>query len=247
MPRSEILDPKMKELISLLNLIGGALQYAGAEDARVILDENRIFNLGLDKQDIKNCLRYLSEQRIADAKITYAPTETKPMGGGIVYASHTSHRSDEYDRVEYIFSIDRKKIAPLLSQAAKLQVPKKDDARHLLENDVRRDYYYDGKRIEMSHETIYYKIFDIVFSHCDQQGFISYANIEKHLVRRGCPASTNAEVRNKRINNALRNKYTGLFRFAKINGNDFENRTLNGQPLIKLKRGEGVFLNNPPL
>jgi len=106
------------------------------------------------------------------------------------------------------------------------------------------DYFYNGKMIEMDQETIYHKIFDILFTSGDQDGFISYEDIEKELVKRGLLEIENKVARNKRISNAI-SKHQGLFRFARVNGKRFNNKTLSGKKLIEPKRGKGKKLNNP--
>ena len=107
------------------------------------------------------------------------------------------------------------------------------------------DYFYEGKRIDISRNTIYYDVFDILFLKCDQGGFLSYEDIEAELIKRGRPPLDNAGERNKRIQNAVTNKAQGFFKHAKINGKPMHNGTLDGKELIEIVRGMGLRLNNP--
>ncbi len=238
-----------KELARLLNLIGEALRYLKPDENKVVLPEIKILKEGLDKQDIKNCLKYLSDNGVARVDKGYAPVITKSTIGTL-YAEYSSVQTDEYSQVEYIFSINREKIKPLLFQGAKFQTKDRDvDKKRpsLIRKDSRGDYFYDGKRIEMSKETIYYNVFDVLYSECDQDGFLSYVDIETQLVKRGFAESRDEAARKKRINNALLNKQEGLFKFSKVNGKRLQNKTLDGQVLIRAIRGRGIQFNNPIL
>lgn len=115
----------------------------------------------------------------------------------------------------------------------------------LVTRDNRSSYFYDGKPIEMNKEAIYYKIFNALSLKSDQDGFLSYADIEVELVKQGLPGVEDDDIRNKRINNAILNKQQGLFRFAKVNGKTLKNKLPDGQRLIELIRGKGLKLNNP--
>ncbi len=123
--------------------------------------------------------------------------------------------------------------------------PEAETRRNLISRDKNGDYSYGGKRIEMNHETIYYQIFDILFTHCDQGGFLSYEDTEKELVKKDYPESQTESSRNKRIHNAIFNRQQGLFRFAKVNGKRLQNKIPDGRKLIDSIRGKGLKLNNP--
>ena len=116
--------------------------------------------------------------------------------------------------------------------------------QRLITHNGQGNYLYDGKLIEMGRETMYYKVFDTLFLRSDQDGFLSYADIEAELIKRGVSESESDEARNKRINNAILNRQQGLFRFAKVNGKSLKNKTKDGRPLIELRRGKGLQLNN---
>lgn len=109
------------------------------------------------------------------------------------------------------------------------------------------NYLCDGKRIEMGQKTIYYKIFDILYTYGDQDSSVSYEDIERELLKSGFPESKNEKARNKRIHNAILNEQQGLFRFAKVNGKRFRNQALDQKKLVEYIRGKGLKLNNPIL
>lgn len=123
---------------------------------------------------------------------------------------------------------------------------KDERALRLIERDGKGDYSYNGTRIEMGKETIYYQVFDALFSHADQQGFTSYERIENHLVECGREPIDEDGKRDKRILNALSDGQ-GLFRYAVVNGTPLKNRTLDGKLLIDIVRGKGLRLNNSKL
>jgi|SRR3989338_3957398 len=239
------------DMATFLGLIEDSLQYLKSVDNRVVLPEVNMLKKGLDKQGIKNCLKYLLENDIAQNEIGYAPEVTQSKKG-VGYATHTSMRTREYNQVDYILQVNRKKIIPLFEQARKLRDKQKsvgggNSGSRLVEKDVRGNYLYDGQKIEVSKEPMYYKAFDILLSNADQDGFLSYADIEKALVKSGVPEAENEKTRNKRINNVLKNEQDGFFRYAKVNGKSLKNKTLDGNLLIKVIRGKGLQLNNPKL
>lgn len=121
-----------------------------------------------------------------------------------------------------------------------------DKRARLIEKDGRGDFFYDGKRISISKDTIYYKVFDAIYSNADQDGFTSYETVEKYLVLCGCSSKESSGKRDKRVNNAI-SKKQGLFRYAKVQGKLLKNWTLDGKKLIEVLRGKGLILNNPSL
>lgn len=122
--------------------------------------------------------------------------------------------------------------------------PESGAPRHLIHKDARGDFYYDGRRIEMSQETIYYKVFDALYELGAHDGSVSYGEIEKHLIKLRVKAALNDKKRSKRIINAISERQ-GLFKFAKINGKKIPNVTKNGQELVEVVKGIGLKLNNP--
>ncbi|OHB23133.1 MAG: hypothetical protein A2939_01920 [Parcubacteria group bacterium RIFCSPLOWO2_01_FULL_48_18] len=118
---------------------------------------------------------------------------------------------------------------------------------YLIDRDSNGNYFYNGKRIEMNREAIYYKIFDALYLRGNQDGFLSYEDIENHLIKNGVSTSNTKAERNKRILNAITNKQQGLFRTAKVSGKGFLNKTPDGGKLIDPIRGDGLRLNNPKI
>ncbi|HEY4505802.1 MAG TPA: hypothetical protein VJG67_03885 [Candidatus Paceibacterota bacterium] len=234
------------KLATLLHLIEDSLLYLKPEENRVVLSEAKILKQGLDRQEIKSCLKYLSDNNFAQNEIAYASEETQSTNG-VIYATHTSTRTSKYSQVDYILHINRKKINPLILEAKKILIKTKvldKKYSHLIEKDTRGNYFYDGKKIEISKEPFYYIAFDTLFSDGDQDGFLSYKDFEKQFLKKDVVPAQDDLIRNKRINNALINGQNGFFRYAKINGKQLMNKTLDGKKLIEIIRGQGLRLNN---
>lgn len=145
-------------------------------------------------------------------------------------------------------------IASIISsgdESTPMQVVAQDASRNteklgrLIHKDAHGDFFYDGKRIEMSQGTIYYKVFDVLYEQADQRGFLSYEKIEKFLVNSGMEGIENVMGRNKRITNAM--GMTGLFNSAKVGGDRLKNETLDGRKLVEPVVGKGWKLNNPKI
>ena len=109
------------------------------------------------------------------------------------------------------------------------------------------DYFYDGKRIIVNRKRLYYDVFDILFLHSDQDGFLSYKEIDDYLIKQNRPLLDDEGKRNKRIQNAISNKGQGFFKYAKIGNRVMKNKTPDDRQLVELIRGEGLKLNNPAL
>jgi len=190
-------------------------------------DENRIFN---ERAEI---ISGLCRKQIIDFE-----EETKDT-----VRFTTTEKFDDFCR-----KIEKKYNALLKAErgkvVVKLPLRTAEKRKSLITRDKNGDYFYNGRRIEMSHETLYCQLFDILFLRCDQSGFISYEEIERELVKREYPESQTTYSRNKRINNAIFNKQQGLFRFAKVNSKRLQNKTPDGRTLIELVRGKGLKLNN---
>lgn len=114
----------------------------------------------------------------------------------------------------------------------------------LVTRDGRGNFFYDGKPIEMNKGTLHHDLLDILFSYADQDGTLSYIDIEMHLVERGHPTKDAKKEAEKRIGNILTNQ---LFKVAEVNGKPLKNKTLDGKKLIIRIRGEGLQFNNPLL
>lgn len=141
--------------------------------------------------------------------------------------------------------IIREESIKLAKRAKEDSVVKKPN--RLIYKDNNGDYFYDDKRILMGQGSDYYKVFDILVTQADQNGFISYEDMEIELVKRDLTESKDVEARNKRINNAIINKKQGLFWLAKVNGKRLKNKTPDGKKLVEPIRGEGLKLNNPTI
>jgi len=102
------------------------------------------------------------------------------------------------------------------------------------------DFYYNGALIEMSKNTHFFYLLEILFTKADQNGFVSYEDIENGFIARGLEESINSDARNKRISNAR----DQLFYLARVNGNKLANKNLDGKELMENVRGEGLNFNN---
>lgn len=105
-------------------------------------------------------------------------------------------------------------------------------------------YYIGDEKIRMSENTLQSKVFDIIYDKRDEDGFISYEEIEYSLIDKGYSAEGNRKKRNKRIQNALSEK-NGLFWRTKVGGNSFTNKAPDGERIIEIQRGTGVKFHNP--
>lgn len=112
----------------------------------------------------------------------------------------------------------------------------------LIEKDAQGDFLFDGKIITMGKGSEYCLLFEILLDYSDQNGFLSYENIEKFLIKSGLVPENDTGKRNKRIQNLL---HQGIFRYAKVQDNRFYNGMPNGKPVIEIRRGRGLILNNP--
>ena len=117
--------------------------------------------------------------------------------------------------------------------------------KRLITKDGRGIFWYDKEEIKMSKDKIFYQVFDAIFTNASQEGFVSYEDIEKHLVKQcNHPRKEDEAKRNKRIYNALSDTQ-GLFKYARINKKPLKNKTLDGRELIKNVRGKGIIFYNP--
>lgn len=160
-------------------------------------------------------------------------------------------RINEKGRIYYTCSSDgsRQYVDPKTLRQWKVgsvHLPKKDPtiAKRLIEKNTHGSFLYDGRIISIPETAEYRILFDILFTHSGQDGFLSYEAIEKYLVKRHLKPLENIEKRNKRIQNYIKQ---GIFRYAKISDKVLTNKTPDGRPLIKIQRGRGVTFNNPPI
>lgn len=115
--------------------------------------------------------------------------------------------------------------------------------KRLLYKDGHGDFFYDSRQIAMDKTKIYYMVFDALYSYADQDGFLSYEDIESRLNSNGIEEASSDAGRNKRIINAV-SVTQGIFRYAKINGRQFSNQLATGGHLIVIVKGKGLQLNN---
>jgi hypothetical protein len=115
----------------------------------------------------------------------------------------------------------------------------------MLTKDVNGDYWFRGNKLSISKNTMYFDAFNALFTSANQNGFLSYADMEKELVALNHPPCADSVSRNSRINNLIHNNNQGLFRHSKINGKRFKNELPDRSELISIERGDGLKLNNP--
>lgn len=115
--------------------------------------------------------------------------------------------------------------------------------KRLIEKDSNGDFSYNSKFVQLSKDTLPYKILDALYENSDQDGYLSYEDIEKILVKSGEAESVSDSERDKRILNAVSDTQ-GLFRYARVNNKALENKTPKGGVLIDKRRGKGLILNN---
>ena len=141
---------------------------------------------------------------------------------------------------------DPAKLARYFEEA--LNAPRNSGHR-LIEKNERGDYLYNGKLIEIEKATLHCDILDILLSHCEPDGFISYENIEKYLVdeKRQEPI-VDEMASKKRILNATTNKQQGLFKRARVGNEVLPNKTLGGAAILgPARKRKGLMFNNPIL
>lgn len=114
----------------------------------------------------------------------------------------------------------------------------------LIAKDKLGNFLYNEKPILMGKDTLHYQIFNALFSHADQNGFLSYEGIAKYIDNKKKEDWNDDAKRNKRIQDAVSNQ---LFRSAKVNEKDFKNVVLDGTLLVEVIRGKGLKLNNPQI
>lgn len=141
-------------------------------------------------------------------------------------------------------SVDPKKLRQW--KIDRSQIPKKEQSavKRLIEKDTRGDFFYGGKRIELPKTAEYSLLFDILYTHSGQDGFLSYEDIEQHLIKKHLEPKPDIAERNKRIQNLV---YQGIFRYAQINGQIILNDIPDGRSLVEIRRGKGLIFNNPAM
>jgi len=118
---------------------------------------------------------------------------------------------------------------------------KENDYGHQAISKKNGNFFCGENMISFGENTQYKDLFDIIYSNCVQNNFVSYEKIDEEL-RKLEWEEVSKKKRNKRIQNATTN---GIFRFAKIENKKFQNiNPLNGRKLIKMIRRKGIEFNN---
>lgn len=108
-------------------------------------------------------------------------------------------------------------------------------------------FYFNGKKVLISRESLQYQCFNILFENADQSGFVSYKTFENELQKIGRPHNAESKT-SKRVRNALTNKHNGFFFRARYeNGERVKNEDGNGKRIVETIRGKGIRINNPLL
>jgi hypothetical protein len=147
---------------------------------------------------------------------------------------------------ESILSVSKNKLKSTVGNKNENE-ERKNIVRLIAKHQDDGDYFYKDKRIVVNRKTLYYDVFDILFSYSDQDGFLSYEQIESNLVKRKYSRAGDDEKRNKRIQNAILNEQQGFFKRAKIGTSELKNKIPDGTPLVDVSRGNGLKFNNPIL
>lgn len=102
----------------------------------------------------------------------------------------------------------------------------------------RGEYKYDGRQIIFNDKnSLYYHVFDIIFSKSDPIYTISYDEINNQLQRRGL---NKKQYESKNIQNVFTN--TIWRTVLLIDGSKIENKNGSGDPIVGFKRG--IIINN---
>lgn len=134
----------------------------------------------------------------------------------------------------YHIFISPKKLVELVGSVAQ----KSQGKRYITKEG--REFYYKSKPIEFKDkQTLYYRIFEILYGHDGNSDFHSYDEIEKALVEQGVKALSDKKESQKRINNAI----DTLFRFT----HGTLPKTINQINTIVPIRGRGVEFSNPEI
>ena len=154
------------------------------------------------------------------------------------YFEPTSEKSQK------LFSDIRQDTKTIVEILRKVSSNEKDsDYEKIISRNEDGNYLYEKKLIIVAKNTIYYRVFDIMFLDSGQEGFLSYFDIDKKLQQRGEQKIQDKRKRETRIRNAISDTQ-GFFRFAKIGDETFKNILKDGRKIIEIKRGKGLIFNN---
>lgn len=113
--------------------------------------------------------------------------------------------------------------------------------RRVLVRNESGTFFYGGDEIKLERQRLPYIVLNILYNHGDDEGYLSYEDIETHLVNAGQQPAKDAGKRNKRINNAV-NEHQGLFRYARVKKGRLPNKAGSGK-LITVDKGRGIILS----
>lgn len=103
-------------------------------------------------------------------------------------------------------------------------------------------YFYKGQPMNLGEDSKHRHILDALLQFANQNGFLSYEDIENYLVEQGEEPSMSDYQRNKRIQNAITN---GLFQHTYVGKGKLSNKAPDGHKLIDKHPGKGLKLYNP--
>jgi hypothetical protein len=201
-----------------------------------------------DRERYQQLNRKMEMANLSFAEVKEIQSEIFSMDRIIIFVVDGKKLEEAYKNIKTIsgrnadHDADRK--APLMKRPITGKSPR-PVIRLITKHPDDGDYFRQDKRIKVNKRTLYYDVFDILFLESDQDGFLSYEQIENYLVKRKHPHIEDGGKRNKRIQNAILNEQQGFFRHAKIGSSVMKNKILDGRPLIEAARGNGLQLNNP--
>lgn len=213
-------------------------------DTREVLLIRKVFEeKGVEWSEVKSAINSLKELGILETDSTILFHSSL---GFLDTNLDTETFNNEYNAFEYKTLV----IIPNYEKLKKYKLTLLDEVDY--KTPVKRksitkkdgNFYINEKLIEMPARTLHYKIFNILYSHPNQDGYVSYKKIEEYLVKEKEVEILDEKSSIKRINNALQQ---GLFRTAKIGGEKISNKIHDGIELIETVRGEGLKLNNPTI
>lgn len=196
-------------------------------------------------------LRHISKQRIKDKKINDETYITEITPDNDLLSSDDFYRVKRYTRINYypedlfIFDYDKQKIqagiVSLQGEPKAISQTKKESSKLLISKNNLGQYFFNNKPLKFENtDTIYFKIFDVLYEKADANGFYSYGEINKFLQESGEKPLTDRTKIVERVSNGLKN----LLRYSNLPKNV---KTPDGRPLIKTKRGKGLIFYNPPI
>ena len=99
------------------------------------------------------------------------------------------------------------------------------------------DFYYKDKLVNFQNKkAIYFLIFECLYENCDYEGFCSYEDIDRYLVKKNMGECADE----RKVKDRIKNGITNLFRFSSL-----PSKIPTGKNLIDKARGKGLVINNP--